>query len=568
MKQPYEFNRNPKQPDKQEIEGYKDFDALLETYEKTPRIRRRIPVGLSVAASAAILILGGWWAYQRLSLANQSYEAQAQAYFAKNPFVNPPLPVELQPDFAQYSLNAAAGGVIEHPSGSRILVPAAAFVDQSGRPVDGPVEIRFRELHDYVDFFLGGIPMAYDSAGVEYALESAGMVEIYAEQKGRRLDVKPGKALDVELVSQLQTDQPYDIPAYQVYQLDTAQRNWVYQSADQITVVETEVVLKDSTDNASLAVIDDYSLKMRDLTRREQEELDKTEASLAPPRPPVRPLRHNGTGFVFNFDVSALVAQGSLSPEEAQRLSPGTLWQVKPGQGVGEDQLNRNWDDVQLRALPNNEFELVLTNASEKIQVITQPVLSGEAFEQAISEYHQKQAVYETLAQEWEANLAQQRESIRQAFRLQKEELQRYLGNQLAESLPSDRRVVFRHRIINRFKATSCGIWNCDRPAPQPEVQARGQLVDEQNRPLRNTVAYLVDRTRNTVSRVYVGNQTELRYRANGENLLWMITEDRRIAIFRPSRFRSLNPDESVIQLELVDRDLQSEADVRAVLVF
>jgi len=80
--------------------------------------------------------------------------------------VNPPIP-QAQKVFASYKVDAHKGGVYEYGNGSKITVPARAFVYEDGSEVTGEVELKYREFHDFVDFFLSGIPMEYDSAGQE-----------------------------------------------------------------------------------------------------------------------------------------------------------------------------------------------------------------------------------------------------------------------------------------------------------------------------------------------------------------------------------------------------------------
>ena len=218
----YNFKINPPQPSSEDIEKHKDFDALLQKFQETPLPAEKEPtrkprvVWLKYAAAAAAVIMLGVFAQRLLQEGNTLTEEE---HFATLPFINPPL-TNIKPTFASQKVNANQGGVYEYNNGSKLIVPAAAFVSDDGKMVEGDVDIKYREMHDFVDFFLSGIPMTYDSAGTKYILESAGMVEIYAEQNGQRLKMQPGKEIKVELISYINMPRLNVSPKYNIYKLD------------------------------------------------------------------------------------------------------------------------------------------------------------------------------------------------------------------------------------------------------------------------------------------------------------------------------------------------------------
>ena len=184
MNQNYNIKLNSKQPSSDEIAKHMDFDGLLAQFEdaapvntRPARVRRL--VYYSTAAAAAVVV--GIVIALNLFIDN-GVTLTEEAYFQQQAFVNPPISEEVKSaQFASYQVNANQGGIYEYESGSRLIVPAAAFADDRGNIIQGEVNIRYREYHDFVDFYLSGIPMTYDSAGVRYTFESAGMMEIYAE---------------------------------------------------------------------------------------------------------------------------------------------------------------------------------------------------------------------------------------------------------------------------------------------------------------------------------------------------------------------------------------------------
>ena len=94
-----------------------------------------------------------------------------------------------------------SGGRIEAPSGTVIQIPADAFVDADGNPVTGNVVIDYREFRDPIDFILSGIPMTYDSGGVNNTFLSAGMFELNASANGKEVFLAKDKTIDMEFAS-------------------------------------------------------------------------------------------------------------------------------------------------------------------------------------------------------------------------------------------------------------------------------------------------------------------------------------------------------------------------------
>ena len=222
MKNNYNIKLNPKQLTSEQIAKHQDFDALLRQFEKggivePPAKSAKIrPLYYYIGAAAAML---GLLVYFIGSTDN--YQQKSEQYFANQEFIQSPIETA-KAQFASYAFNANQGGVYEYKSGSRLVVPAAAFVNDRGELIEGEVIIKYREFHDFIDFYLSGIPMTYDSAGTIYTLESAGMMEIYAEKDGQKVKVAPGKSIDVELASAINAPKHLNVPPdYNIYKLDS-----------------------------------------------------------------------------------------------------------------------------------------------------------------------------------------------------------------------------------------------------------------------------------------------------------------------------------------------------------
>ena len=563
MRRRYDFRINPARPSREGIEKHKDFDALLQQYRASKKppvpLRRLLYAGMSVAAALAGIVL-----IVNLPFA-RSYENRAEAYFASQPYVAPPFGQTVQKEFTEVALDAAEGGTLTGKNGTFLRVPSQAFQDESGNAIAGNVNIRFREMHDVVDFFLAGIPMAYDSAGATYQLESSGMMEIYAEQNGKRLQIRPGRAIEVELVSEISVQNMDEVNSYNVYSLDTARRNWVYEDVDRMIIVETYFP-ELPQDHALCAVQETFQMELASLESEERLALSDLEQELAVPDPPLRPQRHNGTDFVFDFDLSALLQHPenhSLSAGQHDLLKEGTLWQLHPAETVNRSELARQWDDVRIRPVNNRDFQLTLIKGSQQLSVLVNPVLSGADYDRALAEYEAGMAKHNQLAGRRKELLETRRDSILAHFAAEREAL--HASYDEAWAIAQTEPPPVRHRVINRFLATHLGVWNCDRPRQHELAQIKARFEDETGTALRNRVGYLVDKNRNTITRFFTGRTARLPHIPKDGQMIWMLTDDQQLAIWKPESSTDLLSGQAIV-MDIVDQSIDSETDVRAAL--
>ena len=129
---------------------------------------------------------------------------------------------------------------------------------------------------------------------------------------------------------------------------------------------------------------------------------------------------------------------------------------------------------------------------------------------------------------------------------------------------------LVRRKVVNRFKATGFGYWNCDRLIPPSEKRIQATFKDQHGNFYRNHTAYLADRSQNTVYRLYATDETPLHFDPSSDNLLWIVTDDGKIARMRPEDFQNINPNKETytFQLKLIDKEILNEQDVRAILQF
>ena len=137
-----------------------------------------------------------------------------------------------------YSVNTSLDNVLIYPSGTRISIPANAFVDKDGKAVAGTVSIKYREFRDPVDIMVSGIPMKYDSAGQRSDFESAGMFELTANVNNEAVKLAPDKKIKMNF-NTVNADTTYN---FYVYNDSTG--NWQYKNKPQTVKETTRIGLK------------------------------------------------------------------------------------------------------------------------------------------------------------------------------------------------------------------------------------------------------------------------------------------------------------------------------------
>lgn len=565
MKQNYNIKRNPAPLSDAQIAKHQDFDALMAAYQaaeppkRTARVRR-----MWVAASAVAAALVGLIGFSTLFLnKNQTYEAQQAAYFKAQEYINPPLAVEAK--FASYEINVSEGGSYAYADATRIIVPSDAFEDENGQAIEGDVNLYYREMHDYVDFFLSGIPMTYDSANVTYNLESAGMVEIYAEKDGQRVRMAKDKSIDIELASVIEVPDINLPPNYNIYKLDTISRKWVYQEIDRIELLDDWDEVSDA-DPRKLAQ-QTYKQTLLEIETARDVALEALENSVPMPKIPIRPKARDRK--LQTFDLDFLDSFGAS--EEAQTLKSkyqGAIWQVaENSRPIPQNAARLEWDNVDLKTLPNGQYQLTLIRTDRQLELIVEPAVKQVDYQAALAAYETALSEYDARIAARESEIAAQRSNIMQTAKEKAEsattDFEQYLKANSTNVSP------IRRKVVNKFKATSLGIWNCDRPIPPMEYELEVQFVDSETGEIyENTTGYLVDKSRNTIYRFLVNESTRLKFNQQSENFLWLVTADNEIAVFRPAQFKAL--DEKALQhtfeLEKIPNSLKTQADVRKVL--
>lgn len=585
----YNYKTNPKPISSDSIGKYKDFDALLKRVEAAePPPKTQLKVASKRAyywiGSIAAALLIGFLAFNTLLPSSNNYEQQANVFFAAQPYVNPPIrSLAQKPE--TITVDANEGGVYKFPSGSRMVVPKAAFANSYGSLIEGDVEIHFKEYHDYVDFFLSGIPMEIDINGKEHILESAGMIEVYAMQDGERLQMIPEKPIDIELKSQIAFagDTP---PEFNIYYLDEEKREWDLRGKDAIEIVNDQI--DSNTENYRIKVIGDpddpnftgkitfdtvfldspeaiLESTLKELDKKLETSLAQAERSLAPLPKPQKPEQYDGNSMTFELDFK----RSDLGAKNYE----GTIFQVLGTEAIDEVITSTIWKEFNLNKQADDSFVLELKKDENQAELKVKPVLTGRDFDNALQQFEAQLAEYQESVQERKTAIVAKKKAIADRIALEKEMANKSFAEKM-EALKAKghnnyaTNEMIKRTVVNRFQINRFGVWNADKPLPPYLAVLDGTFSDQHLKKYEETLVYQTDKSANTVRRFYLKDIAKVQYNHENDNLLWILTEENKLAVFTPQNFEKVTKQlgEYDFDMTLKELPINSEEDVRSIL--
>jgi hypothetical protein len=101
----------------------------------------------------------------------------------------------IQKTAQQFTISAAKGGEIICKEGTKIAIPAAAFIDAEGKLIDAVVTINVQEFYKYSDMIAANLTTT--SNGEQ--LITGGMIKLTATYNDREVQLRNDKALDLSM---------------------------------------------------------------------------------------------------------------------------------------------------------------------------------------------------------------------------------------------------------------------------------------------------------------------------------------------------------------------------------
>lgn len=495
MKNQYNIKTNPPDLSSEQIEQHRDFDALLKVFEQAPSSDEETYSPNEVAAS---------WTVERskprpyffyiitaVAAAVLLVVALRQNRGVVSPTLVPPTGqmaelLELQKPLPHIEqaverltiADAAKGETLHYPSGSEVIVPAAAFIDSEGRPIEGAVEIEYREFADAVDMFLAGVPQ---QLGKHQSIQSTGMMEIKGFQNGEPIYLNMDKELNVNLRGRMASNtNPEELGVY-VY--STKEDAWQYESKDRIEHLEAT----DPTTTRKTVV--------------EPEARRAAERTLASSRPqkPIKPGISDDMQ-VFDFDIDL-----NEYPELAAYNHKVEF--ISKKDELPAATFDTVWNAMEIINKGDQMYELQLVYETEGAPIVrtfeVYPAIASTP--EARAAYKAQQADYEVAMTAWEAEVTDL------ALQNQPEPEQ-----QLAE-------------IINHFSIRRFGLWNCGKPVEWNEqVPVATQFVSEEGLPLDVAQVFVTT----PAQQLYYSapsqdaNTAELQYTQEATPTIWAMSND------------------------------------------
>ncbi len=403
--------------------------------------------------------------------------------------VSPP-----EPDIKEYevfTVHPTQESKFTTRKGSTITVPPLAFTFPDGTICLEPVELKFSEYHNVAEIFLSGIPMMYDSAGVSYTFESAGMFDIRAYHQGQNLVLADQKEIGIDLVSNAEG-------IYNFYYFDSTVNQWTYlftESPDDITPITTPTPLPSPPALASDFTIPDLDQFI---------------------------IPSNGSAVVILLrreDPRNFAFRVAFDEEEFPELVDiqDLIFELGTG-SLAAHYLSGRWDSMMLSRVTEQEYEITLHRRHGELSFPARPVLDLPGSEDEKDQRRKELAQRRQEIADLHAAIDADPRSIRMAG--------------VASSQWAMRRGT---------KISSLGIYNWDLPVPEPQhaMAGAGIFVDESGKPLAPSTIFLAQKG---VTILWSYNPTQpWKYSESLDNILWFTLPDGKYAMVNDAAIREGN---------------------------
>ncbi|MEM9992401.1 MAG: hypothetical protein AAF738_11605, partial [Bacteroidota bacterium] len=310
-----------------------------------------------------------------------------------------------------------------------------------------------------------------------------------------------------------------------------------------------------------------YQATLATIQQEYDQALAQLEQNVPLPPKPEKPRQRNIQ--LQTIDLDFLESFGTNQASQALRTQyEGAIWQMSANSPpIPTNAARLEWEDVQITAVSERQYELKLIRADRTLTLLVEPAIQADAYESALENYRQQYKAYERALSERKNNIAEQKKAILEVARVEAQQatvdFEAYLKANNTNVRP------LRRKVVNKFKATSLGIWNCDRPILPSQSGVVATFRDAKTgETYANQTGYLVDQTKNTIYHFLVAERTPLIFDRSSKNLLWLVTGNGQLAVFRPEDFEQLTEDvvQHTFQLKVLPQKVARGEDVRRLL--
>ena len=525
MNKNYHFHLHPDEPSEERIQQFRDFDALLsahrqrvnkEPVRRMPALRIVFAVAAAMAAGLALLFFLRTGS-ESAAPSPDLLARESVAFFAERPALQAPLPGISVPE-QRVVVASATGAEVDLSDQARMRIPATAFIDADGQQVTGEVQITYRTLADQADLLVSGLPMEYEQGAQRLQLSSAGVVEVRASQNGEQVRLAPDKTLELTLVEPVALSPGVSVAQREILYWEAAQNRWTADQAQSYAMVTASK----ASQELSLEQPEEYraaKVALQDSLAREKQQLV---AELSIPEPPVAPEGGSSDRPTFELDLdndSAIQLVGVLA-DRPETVTEQKAWVVSEKSADFDLRaLTVVWETITVEAINDGEYRMTFRAGESSDAVIVKPLLSPEAYAAAMDTYRSELAAWTALRDRLEDERTARLAELNDRYAAREAALEARFRHSLGDADSARIQSAVRTEVVHTFRIPRLGIWSCVQPfATDHEVVIAG-LTQKNGESINHKVAYLIDRTENTVYRFHAGEQGALlRFREKPES--------------------------------------------------
>jgi len=537
MKRIYKTNKTPLS--NKEIDKFKDFDKVLDRLNSTgpgPETGqsfdiRSIMNGAKYYVVAAVIVgvsILAYWANKRSHSKESIVVEQKDTVETVKYVVNPLFP-EFDIAYEQFEIDAQEDITLRTKRGSEISIKKNSFKDNNGNLITGKVKIKFREFHDPLSIFKSGIPMQYDSAGLVYTFESAGMFELLAEQSGVPLNGPFENHILVDLVSDNGEDR------FNNYYFDTTVGQWEYVSKSKAIAIEKQELAATEDEFEIEEVLVESTIELVNVS-------PKLNKPTMPQLPSYPKLLSNRYAFKVEFDQAKF-------PE----LHPSVVFQVDEERSdFSAAYYDVLWDSVKLSiSTYEGNYTVILKKGAKTIKVESFPVLSVNDYDKLKASYEASMVVYRKELKEHNEYMSRIQARRNELAR------SRITDQKIRNTLLDDKisKYYSAQRFRRGFVVRRPGFHNSDQPVIRysgyaPNVKGQFKIGKKRIKPIRiyNVVGKVNMLVRDR-------NSSQIAYSKTKKNVMWVVYKDNKIAIADPEEFKNITQKTHQFTVKRYDTD-------------
>jgi len=513
----YNIKENRPELSKAEIEQGMDFAKISAKAFDGAKVFSLKALLLTGIAAAAIITAVIFWPKSEGHDENKTLAEKALLPTQANP-----------PD--TFMVNTLKDTTLVYSSGTKITIPASAFVDEKGQPVKGKVKIYYREFHKVSEILLSNIPMRYDSAGKEMYFESAGMFDISARQGERPVFIAPDKSLEVAMASLDRTEKKFN-----QYLLNEETGQWTFIKSDEVAVIS----------KADIPVAEPGA----------SDSVKKTA--------PMKPVNER----MFTIDASG-------RPD--LEIYKGIVFEVtKDCKTFNPEEAKTDWGMVNIQKIDRSDkykvtFSYPLSGALRTYEVTARPNKDGN-MEAAMKKYDELYAAYKLRLNAAEQADLEKEESLKKEQALYEDVFGKYqeLQKKNAEVFAARMaQVAESQQVIYRtFQVKQFGIWNSDCPSSMPQgVEVFAKFESSGGEKIDIAAVYLVEKGKNAMYNLYVPQKFS--FNPDAENVLLVVTKTGKLGWIKNDVFDVINTSTKnfTFKLNMLNKDNYTLADIDGIV--